>query len=226
MRVLVVEDEPKIARFIAKGLREEGYAVDIASDGEEAMSCATSTTYDLIILDLMLPKLGGTTVCRRLRKAGAAVSILVLTARNSVQDRVMGLDAGADDYLVKPFDFDELLARMRALLRRPQALVPNQLRADDLVLDLLSHRVERKGVAVELTSKEFSLLEYLMRNKGRELTRGQIKEDAWGCDGGSDHETNIVDVYISYLREKVDEGHVKQLIRTVRGVGYTLCEDP
>jgi DNA-binding response OmpR family regulator len=226
MRVLVVEDEAKIARFISKGLQEEGYAVDIASDGEEAMSCAMSTTYDLILLDLMLPKLDGITVCRQLRDLNMAVSILVLTAMDSVKDRVVGLDAGADDYLVKPFDFEELLARIRALLRRPSALIPNQLQVDDLVLDLLSHKVERKGMTIELTSKEFSLLEYLMRNKGRALSRSEIREHAWGDESDGDHETNIVDVYISYLREKVDGGHVKQLIRTVRGVGYTLCEGP
>ena len=226
MRVLVVEDEAKIARFIAKGLQEEGYAVDIASDGEEAMSCATLTTYDLILLDLLLPKVDGITVCRQLRELNMAVSILVLTAMDSIKDRVMGLDAGADDYLVKPFDFEELLARIRALLRRPSALIPNQLQTDDLVLDLLSHKVERKGVTVELTSKEFALLEYLMRNKGRALSRSEIREHAWGDESGGDHESNIVDVYISYLRDKVDGGHVQQLIRTVRGVGYTICEDP
>ncbi len=226
MRVLVVEDEAKIARFLAKGLQEEGYDVDIASDGEEALDFATATTYDLILLDLMLPKLGGITVCRRLRENNMAVSILVLTAMDSVKDRVMGLDAGADDYLVKPFNFDELLARMRALLRRPSTLVPHQLSADDLVLDLLSHRVERSGQSIELTSKEFALLEYLMRNKGRAVTRQEIRENAWGCGAGAEHESNIVEVYISYLREKVDDGHAKQLIRTVRGVGYTICEDP
>ncbi len=226
MRVLVVEDEAKIARFIAKGLQEEGYDVDIASDGEEAMSSAISITYDLILLDLMLPKLDGMTVCRRLRHKNMDASILVLTAMDSVKDRVVGLDAGADDYMVKPFNFDELLARMRALLRRPSAIIPNQLQTDDLVLDLMSHRVERGGVHIELTSKEFSLLEYLMRNKGRTVSRRQIRESAWGCDVDGEHGSNIVEVYISYLREKIDEGHLKQLIRTVRGVGYTLCEDP
>lgn len=226
MRVLVVEDEAKIARFLARGLQEEGYDVDIASDGEEAMDSATSTVYDLILLDLMLPKLDGMTVCRRLRNENMDASILILTAMDSVKDRVIGLDAGADDYMVKPFNFDELLARMRALLRRPSSITPNQLQADDLVLDLVSHRAERKGASVELTSKEFQLLEYLMRNKGRAVTRQEIRENAWGCDGNGDHESNIVEVYISYLREKIDGGHVKQLIRTVRGVGYTLCEDP
>ncbi len=226
MRVLVVEDEAKIARFLARGLQEEGYDVDIASDGEEAMDSATSTVYDLILLDLMLPKLDGMTVCRRLRSSNMDASILILTAMDSVKDRVIGLDAGADDYMVKPFNFDELLARMRALLRRPSSITPNQLQADDLVLDLVSHRAERNGTSVELTSKEYQLLEYLMRNKGRAVTRQEIRENAWGVDVNGDHESNIVEVYISYLREKIDGGHVKQLIRTVRGVGYTLCEDP
>ncbi len=226
MRILVVEDEAKIARFLAKGLQEEGYAVDIASDGEEAMASATSTTYDLILLDLMLPKLDGTSVCRQLRERSMPVSILVLTAKNSVKDRIIGLDAGADDYLAKPFDFDELLARMRALLRRPSAIVPNHLQVDDLVLDLVSHRAERNGDSVDLTAKEFQLLEYLMRNKGRVVTRRDVRENAWGFEPKGEHESNIVEVYISYLREKIDGGHVKQLIRTVRGVGYTICEDP
>ncbi len=226
MRILVVEDEAKIARFLAKGLREEGYAVDIASDGEEAMASATATTYDLILLDLMLPKLDGTSVCRQLRERSMPVSILVLTAKDSVKDRVMGLDAGADDYLVKPFEFDELLARMRALLRRPSAIVPNHLRVEDLVLDLVSHRAERNGSIVDLTTKEFQLLEYLMRNKGRVVTRRDVREKAWGFEPNGEPESNIVEVYISYLREKIDGGHVKQLIRTVRGAGYTICEDP
>ena len=222
MRILVVEDEPKIARFIKKGLTEEGYAVDVARDGEEALAFARAAPYDLIVLDLMLPKIDGITVCRKLRKDDIEVSILILTAKDSIEDRVLGLDAGADDYLVKPFAFAELLARIRALLRRPQAMSSNVLEVGDLVLDVQKHRVERGGVQVELTSRELSLLEYMMRNPCQVLTRTQIMEHVWNYDfyAGS----NVVDVYIRYLRKKIDEGHDDKLIKTMRGVGYSICE--
>lgn len=223
MRILVVEDEQKIARFIRKGLTEEGYAVDIARDGEEAISFATYAPYDLIILDLLIPRVDGITVCRRLRESNLSVPILILTAKDSIEDRVTGLDAGADDYLVKPFAFAELLARIRALLRRPQSATSNILQISDLVLDLTKHRAERGGVPIELTSTEYALLEYLMRNPCQVLTRTQIMQHVWDYDfyGGS----NIVDVYICYLRKKIDETHSKKLIKTIRGTGYTLCED-
>ena len=222
MRILVVEDEPKIARFIKKGLTEEGYAVDVARDGEEALAFARAAPYDLIVLDLMLPKIDGITVCRKLRKDDIEVSLLILTAKDSIEDRVLGLDAGADDYLVKPFAFAELLARIRALLRRPQAMSSNVLEVGDLVLDVQKHRVERGGVQVELTSRELSLLEYMMRNPCQVLTRTQIMEHVWNYDfyAGS----NVVDVYIRYLRKKIDEGHDDKLIKTMRGVGYSICE--
>jgi heavy metal response regulator len=223
MRILVVEDEQKIARFIRKGLGEEGYAVDIARDGEEALSYASSAPYDLIILDLLLPRVDGITVCRRLREFNLTVSVLILTAKDSIEDRVTGLDAGADDYLVKPFAFAELLARIRALLRRPRNATPNILQVADLVLDVTRHRAERNGTPIDLTPKEYSLLEYLIRNRCQVLTRTQILEHVWDYDfyGGS----NIVDVYIRYLRKKIDDGHDKKLIKTVRGAGYTLCGD-
>jgi len=222
MRILVVEDEPKIARFIKKGLTEEGYAVDVARDGEEALAFARAAPYDLIVLDLMLPKIDGITVCRKLRKDDIEVSLLILTAKDSIEDRVLGLDAGADDYLVKPFAFAELLARIRALLRRPQAMSSNVLQVGDLVLDVQKHRVERGGVQVELTSRELSLLEYMMRNPCQVLTRTQIMEHVWNYDfyAGS----NVVDVYIRYLRKKIDEGHDDKLIKTMSGVGYSICE--
>lgn len=223
MRILVVEDEQKIARFIKKGLVEEGYAVDIACNGEEALSYAASAPYDLIILDLLLPKIDGITVCRRLRESSLATPILMLTAKDSIEDRVSGLDAGADDYLVKPFAFAELLARIRALLRRPQGATSSILQVADLSLDLARHRAERSGAPIELTPTEYALLEYLMRNPCQVLSRTQIMQHVWNYDffAGS----NIVDVYIRYLRKKIDEGHDKKLIRTVRGAGYTICED-
>lgn len=224
MRVLVVEDEAKIARFLSRGLTEAGYAVDIARNGAEALSYATSAPYDIIVLDLLLPKIDGITVCRRLRESDLSASILILTARDSVDDRVAGLDAGADDYLVKPFAFAELLARIRALLRRPRGTDQNLLRVGDLEMDVVSRRVARAGSPIELAPKEYALLEYMMRNRCQVLSRTQILEHVWNYDfyAGS----NIVDVYIRYLRKKIDEGHDdKKLIKTIRGVGYTLCED-
>ena len=223
MRVLIVEDEQKISRFLKKGLTEEGYAVDVAGDGKEALSYAKSGPYDLIILDLMLPKINGIDVCRSIRESSLDVSILILTAKDSIEDRVIGLDAGADDYLVKPFAFAELLARIRALLRRPRGVTTSKLQVSDLVMDLTRHRVERNGAPVELTPTEYSLLEYLMRNRCQVLTRTQVLGHVWNYDFYAD--SNIVDVYIRYLRKKIDEDHDVKLIKTVRGTGYTLCDD-
>jgi len=221
MRILVVEDEPKIARFIKKGLTEQGYAVDAALNGEEALAYAKSAPYDLIILDLLLPGIDGITVCRILRETSLAAPILILTAMDSVEDRVKGLDAGADDYLVKPFAFAELLARIRALLRRPQTVASNSLQLGDLLLDVAKRKVERGGVPVDLTAKEYALLEYLVRNQCQVLTRTQIMEHVWNYDFFSG--SNIVDVYIRYLRKKIDDGRDAKLIKTIRGAGYTIC---
>ncbi len=221
MRILVVEDEPKIARFIKKGLIEQGYAVDAALNGEEALAYAKSAPYDLIILDLLLPGIDGITVCRILRETSLAAPILILTAMDSVEDRVKGLDAGADDYLVKPFAFAELLARIRALLRRPQTVASNSLQLGDLLLDVAKRKVERGGVPVDLTAKEYALLEYLVRNQCQVLTRTQIMEHVWNYDFFSG--SNIVDVYIRYLRKKIDDGRDAKLIKTIRGAGYTIC---
>jgi len=223
MRVLVVEDEPKIARFVKKGLSEAGYAVDIARDGEEALSYAVSAPYDIIILDLLLPKIDGITVCRKLRESNLSAAILILTAKDSIDDRVAGLDAGADDYLVKPFAFAELLARIRALLRRPKSTNDNVLQVGDLVMDVVRRHVTRAETTIELSPTEYSLLEYMMRNRCQVLSRTQMLEHVWNFDFyvGS----NIVDVYIRYLRKKIDENHEEKLIKTIRGVGYTLCED-
>ena len=221
MRILLVEDESRIARFINKGLTEEGYAIDIVANGEDALSFAGSAPYDLIILDLLLPKIDGITVCRRLRRQNMKVPILILTAKDSIEDRVTGLNAGADDYLVKPFAFAELLARIRALLRRPPVLNADTLEVGNLLVDVIKHQVERAGEPISLTPKEYSLLVYMMRNKCQVLSRTQIMEHVWNYDfyAGS----NVVDVYIRYLRKKIDEGHEKKLIKTVRGVGYTIC---
>lgn len=221
MRILIVEDDSRIARFIDKGLAEEGYAVDVASNGEDALLYTGSAPYDLVVLDLMLPRIDGITVCRRLRKQDVKIPILILTAKDSIEDRVTGLNAGADDYLVKPFAFAELLARVRALLRRPHMLGTDVLEVDDLTVDVARHSVERSDETIDLTPKEYSLLVYMMRNQGLVLSRTQIMEHVWNYDfyAGS----NVVDVYVRYLRKKIDEGHDKKLIKTVRGVGYTLC---
>jgi heavy metal response regulator len=220
MRVLVVEDERKIAEFLRKGLRAEGYAVDVAADGEQGRFLAGTETYDLVILDLRLPKMDGLTLCRTLRAEKFAVPILMLTVRDSVKDKILGLDSGADDYLTKPFDFEELLARVRALLRKRGASEPTRLQVADLVLDLLAHKVERGAVPIPLTSKEFSLLEYLMRNAGVVVTRTMIAEHVW--DVHFDSFTNVIDVSINHLRSKVDRDFPRKLIQTVRGRGYIL----
>lgn len=222
MRILVVEDERKIAEFIRRGLKEEGYSVDVAYDGEQGYHLARINEYDLIILDLMLPKIDGLTLCRQLRQEQYTVPILILTVRDSVKDKVTGLDAGANDYLTKPFAFEELLARCRALLRTYGTSEPTKLKVADLEFDLLSHRVTRAGREINLTLKESSLLEYLMRNAGKVVTRTMIAEHVW--DINFDSFTNVIDVYINRLRQKIDRGFDRPLIHTVRGRGYMLKE--
>ena len=220
MRVLLVEDEPQIADFIARGLMENGYSVDVARDGEEAVHWPRVADFDIIILDVMLPVRDGIEVCRLLRGQGVRTPVLMLTARDAVEDRVLGLDSGADDYLVKPFAFAELLARLRALSRREPALLGNELRAGDLVMDTATRAVSRAGVALELTAKEFALLEYLMRHPNQVLTRTTIAEHVWNYD--FDNATNVIDVHVKNLRKKVDHPFETGLIQTVRGAGYRI----
>lgn len=222
MRVLVVEDEPKIAAFLKRGLEENAYAVDVARDGEEGLAWAQAFPYDLIILDIMLPKLDGVTLCRRLRAEGNRANILMLTAKDDIEDRVTGLDAGADDYLVKPFAFRELLARLRALQRRGGEQRTTRLQVADLVLDLVSHQAMRGGRTIELTAKEFALLEFLMRHPNQTLSRTVIAEHVWDYDFYN--QSNVVDVYIRYLRKKIDDPFELKLIQTVRGMGYRLTD--
>ncbi|HYP28134.1 MAG TPA: response regulator transcription factor [Blastocatellia bacterium] len=227
MRILLVEDEPDAARMLAKGLREQAYAIDIAPDGDAALEQASLNDYDLIILDCMLPRRDGFEVCRRVRAAGSSVPILMLTALDSVEDRVQGLDTGADDYLVKPFDFHELLARVRALLRRGPALRSEALEIADLFIDTRSRQVRRAGVPIELTAKEYALLQYLARRVNEVVTRSDIAEHVW--DENFDPFSNLIEVYIQRLRRKIDEAHPLKLIRTRRGEGYMLSpgdDDP
>jgi len=221
MRILVVEDEKKIAGFVKRGLKEEGYAVDVAADGDEGYELASVNDYDLIILDLMLPKCDGVTLCKKLRADKLEAPVIMLTAKTSVQDKVTGLDAGANDYLTKPFAFEELLARMRVLLRKP-VQPATRMQIADLVLDLLSHKVTRAGRDIVLSSREFALLDYLMRNAGTVVTRTMISEHVWDID--FDTNTNVIDVYINYLRNKIDADFDKKLIQTIRGRGYMLKE--
>jgi len=223
MRILVVEDEKKIADFVKRGLKEEGYAVDAAYDGEEGLFLAKTNDYDLILLDLMLPKIDGLTICRKLKDLKVKAPIIMLTAKNTVKDKVLGLDSGADDYLTKPFAFEELLARIRAMLRKTDALSPTKLKVADLELDLVTHKVTRGSKDIELTAKEYSLLEYLMRNQGSIVTRTMISEHVWDID--FDTFTNVIDVYINYLRNKIDSGFKSKLIHTVRSRGYILKEE-
>jgi len=220
MRLLIIEDEKKVARFIKKGLEEEGYAVDLAFDGEEGLAMVLDQVHDLIILDIALPKIDGLQVLKRLRERNVRTPVLLLTVRATIEDKVLGLDSGADDYLTKPFAFQELLARIRALLRRKAEVGPPLLQVEDLVLDPARHLVTRGGERIDLTSKEFALLEYLMRNAGRVVTRAMISEHVWSYD--FDTETNVIDVYVNYLRRKIDSGGEKKLIHTVRGSGYVL----
>lgn len=220
MRILIIEDETKVANFLKKGLEQSGYEADIAVDGEEGYQKFSSAEYDLILLDLMLPKTSGWDLIPLIRKRKATIPIIAVTAKSAVEDRVQGLNLGCDDYLVKPFSFAELLARIQAHLRRGSALTTVELRAAGLVLDPLKRKVTRDGKAIELSNKEFSLLEYLLRNKDEIVTRKMIVENVW--DASFDNFTNVVDVYINYLRNKVDRGFEPRLIHTVRGVGYTL----
>ncbi len=222
MRVLIVEDEHKIAAFIKRGLEENAYAVDVAYDGEEGYEWAQNFPYDIIILDVMLPKLDGVALCKRLRAKGGNASVLMLTAKDAVEDRVAGLDAGADDYLVKPFAFQELLARLRALRRRGGDQRTTQLRVADLTLDLVTHLAERDDQSIDLTTKEFALLELFMRHPNQILSRTVIAEHVWDYDFYS--QSNIVDVYVRYLRKKIDDPFDEKLIQTVRGAGYRLAE--
>ncbi len=223
MRILVVEDDRKVASFIRKGLMEEGYAVDVAPDGETGLAMGLDRHHDVIVLDVMLPGKSGVQVVRDLRQAKVATPVLLLTARDAVEDKVQGLDAGADDYLTKPFAFAELLARVRALLRRGATTQVPLIQVADLTLDPARRTVKRGGEPISLTNREFALLEYFMRNPGRVLTRTMITEHVW--DYSFDSATNVIDVYVNYLRRKIDAGRERKLIHTVRGVGYVLRAD-
>src|SRR5688572_11094050 len=220
MRILLVEDEPDAAAVLAKGLREHAYAVDIAADGREALEHAAINDYDLIVLDLLLPAVNGLEVCRRLRAEGAATPILMLTARGEPDQRVQGLDAGADDYLPKPYHFPELLARVRALLRRGPVLASTLLQIEDLTIDTRGQLVRRAGRQITLTTKEYALLEYLARREGEVVGRADIAEHVW--DDSFDPLSNLIEVYIQRLRRKVDDGASMKLIQTRRGAGYSL----
>lgn len=220
MRLLVIEDEPKVARFLERGLKQQSYAVDVAFDGNEGLQLAGENPYDLIILDVMLPGIDGFTVLRELRRKERFHRVLMLTARDGIADRVRGLDQGADDYLVKPFDLDEFLARVRALLRRGGGEAPLVLRCGDLELDPRTRKVRRGGKPVDLTAKPFSILELLLRRSGEVVTRAELAEHVW--DRFFDPFSNVIDVTIHQLREKVDRGFPARLIHTVRGVGYVL----
>jgi DNA-binding response OmpR family regulator len=221
LHVLVVEDEKRLADRIRRTLEEEGHVIDVSYDGAEALDMARATNYDLMVLDLMLPSMNGIEVCRHLRHEGNDVRILMLTALDAVDDRVLGLEAGADDYLIKPASLSELVARVKALSRRQVTPhLEQELYAGDLVLDLARHEARRAGHVIELTAKEFHLLEFMMRNAGNVLTRTQILDHVWGYN--FDSFSNVVDIYVHYLRNKIDRGFPEPLIRTVRGVGYSL----
>lgn len=224
MRILLVEDDAVIASSLSKGLREESYAVDVATDGDAAVYQAAVNPYDAIILDVMLPKRDGFAVCREIRRRGLATPVLMLTARDAVRDRITGLDTGADDYLTKPFEFGELLARLRALLRRGPALAPAVLRVADLELDTHAHRATRAGRDVRLTTREYALLEFLARNAGRVVGRAEISDHVW--DDNYDPFSNLIEAYINRLRKKLDAPGLPPLIHTRRGAGYFLGESP
>ncbi|PWM40548.1 MAG: DNA-binding response regulator [Clostridiales bacterium] len=223
MRILAVEDERDLLDVTAKRLEAQGYSVDRCTDGQEALDYAESAQYDLILLDIMLPKVDGLSVLRRLRGQGNRTPVLLLTARDSIEDRVQGLDGGADDYLTKPFAFEELLARVRVLLRRGTGEAANELALGDLCMDLAAHRVTRAGKEIKLSAKEYAILEYMLLNRGVVLSRERIEEHVWNYDfeGGS----NVVDVYMRYLRRKLDDPFEKKLIHTVRGSGYVIREE-
>ena len=223
MRVLVVEDEPRMANLIRQGLEEEAYAVDVVNNGRDVFPWVQSADYDIILLDIMLPGMNGLDLLRELRRRGDKTPALMLTARDTVEDRVAGLDAGADDYLVKPFAFAELLARIRALLRRPPLQTGQMLRVGGLEMDLVKHEVRQNGRFIELHPREYTLLEFLMRHPNQVLTRTQIGEHVWNFDFY--HESNVIDVYIGYLRRKLDQDGDSSLIQTVRGVGYRLSAE-
>ena len=220
MRLLLVEDDPRIARFIAKGLREQSYALDVVNSGEEALYQAAINSYDLAILDVMIPAPDGFAVCRELRKAGQRMPILMLTARDAVEDRITGLDSGADDYLTKPFEFRELLARLRALLRRTGSLQSAQLVVADLIVDTVGQNVTRTGRTISLTAKEYALVEFLARNAGRVVGRAEIAEHVW--DDEFDPFSNLIEVYVNRVRKKIDSGSTIPLLHTRRGSGYVL----
>lgn len=220
MKILLVEDDARVSSFIRRGLKEESYVVDDAADGEQGLFMAQTGEYDLIILDLMLPKKGGMEVLKALREGGIGVPVLLLTAKDEQQDKVMGLNAGADDYLTKPFGFEELLARIRALLRRRGNLVPTVLKVADLEMDTLRHRVTRAGRDIELTNREYALLEYLLRHAESVVTRTLLAEQVWELN--FDPMTNVIDVHIARLRRKIDEGFEVKLLQTVRGKGYRI----
>ena len=223
MRVLVVEDETKVGSFIKRALEEESYAVDLCEDGAQGLDLALTGSYDLIMIDLMLPGLPGMEVLTRLRKEKIQTPVLILTAQSKVDQRVKGLDAGADDYLTTPFAIDELLARVRALLRRGTAEASGTLQIDDLILNPATREVTRGGQRIDLTVKEYALLEYFMRHAGRVLTRPMISDHVWNQD--FDTFTNVIDVYVNYLRNKIDRGRARKLIHTIRGSGYMLKVD-
>ena len=223
MRILLIEDEKKVAEFVARGLRAHRFAVDTSNDGQSGWEMANACHYDLIILDLMLPGLGGTEVLKRIRQQGSKMPILILTAHANTSEKVANFEAGADDYLTKPFAFEELLVRVKALFRRGGADPSDVLRIGDLEIDRASQQVKRAGKKIELTSKEYSLLEYLSANAGRVMSRTMIIEHVW--DESFQGLTNIVDVYVRHLRSKVDDNHPKKLIRTVRGVGYAISDE-
>ncbi|HJR76691.1 MAG TPA: response regulator transcription factor [Nitrospiraceae bacterium] len=223
MRVLVVEDETKVGSFIKRALEEESYAVDLCEDGAQGLDLALSGSYDVIVIDLMLPNLPGLEILRRIRKEKIHTPVLILTAQSKVDQKVKGLDAGADDYLTKPFAIDELLARVRVLLRRGTAEAPGVLQVDDLILNPATREVTRDGQRIDLTVKEYALLEYFMRHAGRVLTRPMISEHVWDQD--FDTFTNVIDVYVNYLRNKIDRGRSRKLIHTIRGSGYMLKAD-
>jgi len=224
MRLLLVEDDPRIARFVAKGLQEQSYAVDVVANGNDAVYQAEINDYDVVILDIMIPGLDGYSACRDIRALGKRMPILMLTARDGVEDRIRGLDSGADDYLTKPFEFGELLARLRALLRRPTEFRSPQIVVGDLVLDTASQTAKRGARSIPLTAKEYALLEFLARNAGRVVGRAEIAEHVW--DESFDPFSNLIEVYVNRLRRKIDEGSAKPLLQTRRGSGYVLAALP
>jgi len=224
LRILLVEDEPSAAKMLAKGLREQSFAVDVAETGNDALYYASINNYDLVLLDVMLPEKDGFEVCRELRAGGSTVPVLMLTARDVVEDRVRGLDAGADDYLTKPYDFRELLARARALLRRGNEIQPETIVTDDLEINTRARSVKRSGKSIQLTAKEYALLEYFARHRDGVVTRADISEHVW--DESFDSFSNLIEVYVQRLRRKIDDNHPVKLLHTRRGEGYIFTEGP